>query len=409
MPIRAADWSDAFFDSVRRVGDPLADEVVESLFVGGDLTGANELLRTLLRNDQVPLDRLPTPVRDYLAASKRLPSWMDKNRVETGRHIFARHGPLNLLVLACASLPACYVQGNEARVLGLTQRLQDHATRRILETAQFLIDVMTPDAFATQGRAIRTVQKVRLMHAAIRYLIEAQPDTQASAEPTGFGEVLQSAEWPTAERGKPICQEDLAYTLQTFAWVTLNALDKLGVEDYQPGEREAFVHLWNVIGFLLGIDERLLPSSEHEAGQLFESIQRRQREETDDGKRLTAAVTEFIRVRMMDFGFNVPAMRSSLPRMLIRELVPPENAELIGVRALNWKEWLASKALFESIDAVVDWGGFVVGRGHIGPYLWRKASAHIVRKLTELPRGWERGLFEIPDTLRAEWAASGAV
>lgn len=122
MPIGATDWSEAFFDSVRRVADPLADEAVESLFAGGDLAGANELLRTLLRNDQVPPDQLPTRVRDYLAESKRLPSWMDKNRVETGRRIFARHGPLNLLVLACASLPACYVQGNEARVLGLTQR-----------------------------------------------------------------------------------------------------------------------------------------------------------------------------------------------------------------------------------------------------------------------------------------------
>lgn len=409
MPIRPADWSEAFFDSVRFVADPPADGAVESLFASGDLGGANELLHTLLRNDQIPPDRLPIGIRDFLADSRQLPSWMDKERVEMGRGIFSRHGPLNLLVLASASLPACYVQGNEARVLGLTQRLQEHATRRILETAQFLIDVMTPGAFVPEGRGIRTVQKVRLMHAAIRYLIEAESNVEVVAEPAGFDQVLQSARWPIAERGRPICQEDLAYTLQTFAWVTLNALDKLGVEDYMPGEREAFFHLWNVIGFLLGIDERLLPDSEHEAAQLFENVQHRQRAKTQDGERLTAAVIEFIRERIMDFGFNIPAMRTSLPRMLIRELVPPENADLLGVHALSWKEWLASKALFQSIDAVVDWGGLLLGRGHVGPYLWRRASGHIVRKLTQLPRGWERGLFEIPDTLREEWMASGAL
>jgi hypothetical protein len=271
-----------------------------------------------------------------------------------------------------------------------------------------LVDVMTPSAFKPDGRGIRTIQKVRLMHAAIRFLIEAQVPAADASRARDFAQVLQEAHWPTLERGRPICQEDLAYTLQTFAWVSMDGFDKLGVEDHRSGERDGFFHLWNVVGFLLGIDERLLPDNESEAKALFEKIQRRQRTSTEDGEKLTSAVIEFMRERMADFGFNIPAMRASLPRMLMLELLPTENAELLGVHALSWKEWFASKALFRIIDTVVDWGGVLIGRGHIGPYLWRRVSAHIVRKLTVLPRGWERGLFEIPEAIEQEWEESGA-
>jgi hypothetical protein len=54
-----------------------------------------------------------------------------------------------------------------------THRLINHPFRRIVETAQFVLDVMAPDGLGHSGRGVRSAQKVRLMHAAIRHLILA--------------------------------------------------------------------------------------------------------------------------------------------------------------------------------------------------------------------------------------------
>src|SRR5262245_15657081 len=78
-------------------------------------------------------------------------------------------GPEIIMTLFCYGLPSCYAAAKGVQVLALTTRLFSNPTRRVIETAQMVVDVMAPGGLAARGRGIRTAQKVRLMHAAVRY------------------------------------------------------------------------------------------------------------------------------------------------------------------------------------------------------------------------------------------------
>src|SRR5690242_11353860 len=98
-------------------------------------------MAALVRHDGVPDADLPGPVRDYLAATAELPPWADRERIRRGAEVFAEHGPLCVLALFHASLPTCYSCADGVQVLAMTARLATDVTRRIAETAQFVLDV----------------------------------------------------------------------------------------------------------------------------------------------------------------------------------------------------------------------------------------------------------------------------
>ena len=100
--------------------------------------------------------------------------------------MFLRYGLTSFGILACASLPECYVLRDVAAVLGTTQRLDAHARRRIFETAMMVLAVMAEGGLAPGGGGIRVVQKVRLMHAAVRYLILSPPPRRPAGRPAAW-------------------------------------------------------------------------------------------------------------------------------------------------------------------------------------------------------------------------------
>lgn len=76
------------------------------------------------------------------------------------------------LILATAALAECYAARNGVKVLTFSYRLGQNAYRRVAESAQFVIPVMAPGGLYAGGQGIKAVQKVRLMHSAIRNLVE---------------------------------------------------------------------------------------------------------------------------------------------------------------------------------------------------------------------------------------------
>ena len=70
-------WSDERLDRMRREGDPLADATVRAVFGQGAVAAVNQLLTTLVRNDDIPAGPWPHELAEYLRASERLPSWAD--------------------------------------------------------------------------------------------------------------------------------------------------------------------------------------------------------------------------------------------------------------------------------------------------------------------------------------------
>jgi hypothetical protein len=404
MPIvgTAKQWTDAFLDQARQLGDPPADEAIRRVLHSGSLGGVNALLRMLIRNDQPPPGELSAPVAEFLNATSALPLWADADRILAGQQIFVRHGPLCLAALACASLPACYAQRHEARVLGVTQKLVEHRQRRILETAQFVIDVMQPGGLSALGRGVRSAQKVRLMHAAIRNLLGTPPPESADlARASSLEQELLRTPWDPAN-GAPICQEDLAFTLQTFAAVILDALERFGV-DLTIAEREAYNHAWSVAGALIGVSEDLIPSNAAEGRALFEKIQRRQQADTSDGRALMRSVEGFVEDALRDRGVGGSIVAPRLTRMVIRELIPAHTADALGVQPLSGVESVTSYWIFRAIDRAVDSADRATGRDKVRQFIRQRLGELVVRRLSRLPRGWQRDVFRIPGSLEHAW------
>jgi hypothetical protein len=162
------DWSDEKLDAMRLVGDPRADEVVAELFRTHETADVSALFHGLTKDDAPVPDAMPAIVRAYFAETEALPDFADHALLERGEEVFAVHGVSIVSGLFCCALPHAYCAHRGARVLIETGRMVGDFTRRIVETAQFVMDVMAPGGLAPSGRGLRTTQKVRLIHAAIR-------------------------------------------------------------------------------------------------------------------------------------------------------------------------------------------------------------------------------------------------
>lgn len=278
---------DALLDRMRQTGDPAADAVIESFLAAGEIPGLNALMGKLHANMGNPAG-YPPILSAYLEESSRLPPWADPARIERAQRLFTLHGPVFGLVMLFKSLPILYAAGmGGAQVLAMTGQLTNNYRRRAAETLRFILDVMEPGGLGPGGKGIRTTQKVRLMHAAIR--------AYAAAAPGWRGRL---PEW-----GRPINQEELGGTLLAFSSVTLEGVKAMGLTISRE-DKEAYLHVWKVIGHVLGIDPALYPKNMTAAKAFWKSLDRRNFRRTDAGLLLIrdhqAFLAELIPIALFD-------------------------------------------------------------------------------------------------------------
>lgn len=406
-----APWTDAMLAATRGMGDPLADAAVAALYeeAGGGRDGLkklNDFLFGLTFEDQFTHARLPGPVHAFAVQSADPPPWARPELVKAGQDFFYRNGLGATVLLVCASLPECYLMQNGIHVLGMTTYLKDRPGLRILETSQMVRDAMLPGGLEPGAKGILSVQKVRLLHAAVRHLIL----TTATGAGHDMGKVWTEARW-NPEWGHPICQEDMAYTLQTFAYVVLRGLKTMGAA-YTPEEAEAFIHCWNVVGHVLGVDRSLLPEPEPGDGgpsrfaraeMLYHAIRTRQAGRTDDGVAITGALVGFVENLIKDkvlpdlplkFVRDVDLVR--LPRLIMRDLLGKETMQMLGVE-LSGGSGGDTRFFLLCLRFVYD----VLQRVTGGTFLARASeSLHIAltEELSKLPPGYKQTF--LPASLR---------
>ncbi|RYF64174.1 MAG: DUF2236 domain-containing protein, partial [Comamonadaceae bacterium] len=231
----------------------------------------------------------------YIQTAQVLPPWADARQIERAEHLFMEHGALSCILLFCASLPECYVIPDLSSVLHTSGQLEQNAEYRIRSTAAMIFPVMMHGGLAHRGAGIAQVLKVRLIHATIRNLILhgspheavaqllAGHDGQvapATALPQGgrqmMFQMLYARGWDVARDGVPCSQEELAYTLLTFGYVFLRSLRRLGI-GLRKSEEEAYLHTWNVVGHVLGIERSLMVETMGEGKALMAQMQARGR------------------------------------------------------------------------------------------------------------------------------------
>jgi hypothetical protein len=109
-----------------------------------------------------------------------------------------------------------------------------------------------------------------MMHGLIRKRIEATPG------------------WRSDQWGTPINQADMIVTSLAFSYVFLAGHRALGFR-FSRDEVRAYLHLWRYVGYLMGIDDAQLPSTEEEAARMLVLALTLQAPPDDDSRALAAA------------------------------------------------------------------------------------------------------------------------
>jgi hypothetical protein len=269
----------AVLDAMHAMGDAPADAVIASLIGSGGVPQANAALSHMIRNMDGPSEGAPPILNAFLNDWAALPAWADMDKVRRAQTLFTSQGPCFGLVLMASSLPVLYCGGKGgAQVLYGTGQLSGNFRRRASQTLRFILDVMEPGGLEPMGKGIRAIQKVRLMHAAIRHYSR-----------TGPLWVGKEIEW-----GAPINQVELAGTLIAFSSLALDGLRKLEI-DVSPDDQECYLHAWKAIGHVLGIHADLLPRDMRDAHGLWKQIKERNFIATKEGRALAADHIDFLR------------------------------------------------------------------------------------------------------------------
>jgi ER-bound oxygenase mpaB/B'/Rubber oxygenase, catalytic domain len=377
-------WTDALLDRMRELGDPVADIPVAAVLERDGVDAVRTLMRSLVRVDQPVPEELPDEIQAYLLETLPLPEWADADRIKRGQQLFETWGVPIAICLFCASLPSSYAAANGVKALYLTARLDTDARRRVMETGQFLIDVLTVGGLDEHGKGRRTIQRVRLMHAAVRHLIKARNELTPG---------MWHPDW-----GTPINQEDLAGTLLSFSYVVADPLRRLGVR-VGAKDVDAYLHLWNVIGHLLGVRDELLVRDVADATALVNSIERRQFKASPEGQELTVAL-----INLLDELTPLHRLDETIPP-LIRHLIGEETADLLRVPKSDLADDLGrfSHLAHRFYVHVLGRVERDLPRFQLVARMARPFGHDLLVALFKLERGGERPPFDIPDHLARDW------
>lgn len=309
-------FSNTYLDAKRLKGDELADKAVSSLFEQPDKAKQwrKELLSVRQNAQELPVG-LPQEVYDFFEESSQLPSWANPSLMREGAVFFSFHSQDIMSLLGFYALPYCYASAKGAQVLHQSQRMGYDTMKRLTETGNFVFEVLAQDAFAPSGQGLRSIQQVRLLHASIRY------------------HIMERGNWDKAQYGLPINQEDMAGTNIAFSLIILRGLRKLG-HVIPAAAAHAYLHLWAVIGHLLGIDEGLFPQDAKEAYWFEKQTATRHFEPSEEGRELMRALMDSFKEVLP------PALPQGFAASFIRYLMGEELSQILGVPPADWSKAL---------------------------------------------------------------------
>ncbi len=381
------DWSidDVDLDRARETADPLADAAVAEYFATIEADTPGALFGALVRHVHLPPEERVPAIERFLTEGAAPPAGVDHAAVARGQDFFNRLVTHQFSALYFSSLPSSYAAAKGVQVLHLTGRLRTDAERRLNETAQFLMDVAAPGALADGGSGIDRVLHVRLMHAAVRWLIANDPIVRHVEDLAPPATLLPDLVWSNSW-GLPGNQEDLVGTWMTFTVAVYEAFDASGVV-YTDADVDDHLQMWRLIGHHLGVDPALLPPDRASATELFRTIQSRQLARCASGVAMTEALVDQAHRHMPRF------VRPILPTTF-RHFLGDDIADLIDIAPANW-----SRHLFPVMNRMTR----LMTRGsseHPVHARWSEfVGRHLMNGVLAQQRHGERPAFRIPTHL----------
>lgn len=211
----------------------------------------------------------------FVRQARSLPVWADPGKIGCAEAVLTGAGPMACALLACASLPESLMARS-----GTEQDAGD----ALRGAAALVFATMSRGGLLdAAGAGLARVLRLRLNHAITRHLIVRGNPAEALAygaaipallpEGAGTEQALFARGWDLRAYGLPCNQEALAHTLLSFHYVFLRSLRRLGL-GLSKQEECAWLHAWNVVGHVLGIEQGLLAGTMTEAAGLFTQLQR---------------------------------------------------------------------------------------------------------------------------------------
>ena len=195
-----------------------------------------------------------------------------------------------------------------ANLLASTGRLTEGAYRRVHETGQMVSSVYRKDGLKPGNEAHRTLLKVRLIHAVVRYHTKDHPERVGLPE----DEI-------------PINQIGMAFTLTQFCWFVLENIKRLGMHPTRT-EEKSLADTWRYAAYLLGVDHRLTPETYAQQAWLHDCIMQSQTAVNDNSRLLSRSLLKAV---SRQAGFPVP---EGLLMAFSRFFIGDDLADQLGFR-----------------------------------------------------------------------------
>ncbi len=302
--------------------DPTADAVVAELVASGRGKGMR-MIRQGLAEGVESLEDPPAAIAALFAEIDDRPSWLDPGLLDLASRAYCRHPVAIGVALGAASLVGSYVNGAAVEPLALTRRFTDQGQVRTFETASWLWATARPGGLERFAPGLAATVRVRLIHAFVRH------------------HILADRPWDAELLGHPINQADSAYTLIEFSLIPLRVMKRLGIP-HTAAERAAIYHLFRYVGYLMGIDERILPREEADFVRLEEIYHLTGAEPSDYSRELVGELLDTIMPdTLADQGGPLgPVIRRVARPMghgLARAFTGDRTADLLNVERNAWR------------------------------------------------------------------------
>jgi ER-bound oxygenase mpaB/B'/Rubber oxygenase, catalytic domain len=366
----------AAVEALMRQGDPLADAVIADLVATGRVEAVNEVLAQLRDNDQPIPENLPESVRAFLVETDDPPAWADLDRVAQAYEFFVDDGVHVASVLSFGAMVNCYAQPRPSRVLSLTHRLnQPH--RRLSETSQFVINMMGRQPFGRGGSFVPTIQKTRLIHAAVRHFITC------------------SGRWDVEADGIPVCQQDMLGALLIFSVQVVDGMRRIGISVTEQ-EAASYYYVWRVTGAMLGIPVEAMPESIDEARELNAVIVESTYGPSDEGVVLTRNLIRLYEDMVPGKAFD------GVVSAMVRQTVDPQVADWMGVpNSRGWNRVVrAGTWVMRKLERAED-------RSAVATSILDKAGSLLLGGSVRTLTNGQSTALSIPADLREKWLDAG--
>jgi len=240
-------------DAYRRftqIGDLLADNLVESFRRLPTGMGRQQFETAVERG----IDAVDNPSPELVAFFGQVdarPYWVDQDKLDLASRVVGRIGVIaGFTSLAMLSLMGGYLASRADKTLVGTGDLDQMAPRRLAETLTWTVDVTGPGALGRFEAGFKGALRVRLMHAMVRAGMNRRPD------------------WNYTDWDQPVNQSTLAGTLLLFSLGNVLGAQALGLR-FNRREKDAVYHFWRYVGYVLGVDVEILPTSELDTWRLL--------------------------------------------------------------------------------------------------------------------------------------------